>query len=134
MVAHNRLGDLIDSQVIWHLYQSAMAFVNKANNQILNDYVETIRLKLIKRIVLDPQEIFSEAHADLEKLDSEGERFAILSHALHKISQNFEKQKELTFEKASQFSNNPDLQKLLAHLKRECADDLKDFVQPTPGA
>jgi hypothetical protein len=130
MVAHNRVGDLIGSQVIWHLYQAAMTFTTKANDRILNDYVETIRLKLINKIAVDPKQIFSEAHKYLGELDSEGDRFAVLSRAIHKISQNFERQKELTFDKAAQFSRNPDLQKLLAHLKRELKDDLVDFIEP----
>jgi hypothetical protein len=134
MIAHHRLGDLVGSQVLWHLYQAAIAFVIKANDKI-GEYLETIRLKVDKKIVTETSKvIFDDAYQSLGELDTESQRFAILMRALHKIGQMLEQEK-LTFERAVKFSRRPDLKKLLADLERELKDELEDFVEePASGS
>lgn len=101
----------------------------------MNEYVETIRLRLDKKIVAaEARVIFDDAYRSLRALDTESERFAHLMRALHRLGQMLE-QERLTFKRAVKFSRRPDVKRVLADLKEEFKVDLEDFVEePAPGS
>jgi hypothetical protein len=128
MVAHHRLGDLLSSQLVWNLYQAAAAFVFNSNGQ-MGELLETIRLKIDRgRVDVPAKVIFKDAIATLDELDANSQRFAVLTRALHKISQMLEQEK-MTFKNATKFSRRPDLKKLLAELEAQLKDEL-DVEEP----
>jgi hypothetical protein len=128
MIAHHRLGDLIGTQLIWNLYQAAVAFVVTANGK-MDDLLEVIRLKIDRnRVDASSREIFEDALKALDELDTKSQRYAVLMRALHKIGQMLE-QERMTFKRATRFSRRPDLKKLLAELERELMDEL-DVSEP----
>ncbi len=124
-LAHHRIGDLVGSQVIWGVYQLAIAHVVTADAVITKEFPEVIRLKLEKGMVpAEPIEIFDTAYQELGKLDEESNRFAHLTRALHRLGQMLE-QERLTFKMVATFKDRPEVKTLVADLEREFKSDLK---------
>lgn len=125
-VSHHRIGDLVGSQLIWHVYQFALAFVANADSMITKEFPEVIRMKLKEgRVDADPKIIFKKAYDDIERLDKESERFAHLIRVLHELSRMLETEK-LTFKSLGRFRNRPRVRAILGELQREFANDLAD--------
>jgi hypothetical protein len=67
-IPHHRIGNLIGSQLIWQIYQYAMAFIANANTVITKEIPETIRIKhATDRIASEPEQIATSLFQILKK-------------------------------------------------------------------
>ena len=124
-IAHHRISDLVGSEVIWGVYQCALAFVNTAKSTITKEMPDVIRMKLEERRVdADPKVIFGRTYKEIEKLDKESERFASLIAVLHAFGRMMETHR-FTFKSVRKFRDQREVKALLAGLAKEFENDLR---------
>jgi hypothetical protein len=125
-VAHHRIGNLAGTQLIWYIYQLAMAFAGNANTKITKEIPETLRLKLTtNRITREPGEIATAMFNELKQIDNESHKFACLIRELHALGLLLETQR-LNFKSISRFPERTEVKNLIKRLQSEFADELAD--------
>lgn len=123
-VPHHRIGVLVGSQLIWRVYQLAMAFTDNANAKIGKEIPDTIRLHhTTQRIDAEPEQIAAGLFAELFKLNGESHQFAHLTRVLYQIGTMLETER-LGFEKVATFRERAKVKTLLDELAGEFAKDL----------
>jgi hypothetical protein len=125
-VAHHRIGNLTGSQLIWQIYQLAIAFAGNANTKITKEIPETLRLKLTtNRITSELGDIAAGMFDELKHIDNESHKFACLIRELHALGLMLETQ-HLNFKSISRFPERAEVKNLLKRLQTEFSDELAD--------
>ena len=123
-VPHHRIGNLIDSQLIWGVYQLAMAFAANSNSIITKEIPEVIRIKLTTNLVgKEPEQIAQELFTRLKSIDNESHKFSSLTRELHTLGFLLERER-LSFKKLVKLSRTPEVKGMLDRLKTEFSTDL----------
>jgi hypothetical protein len=123
-VPHHRIRMLTKSEMIWQLYQLAMAFAADANSKITKEIPEAIRIKLTTaRIQMDPKSMAEAMAAELKQLHDDSHKFAVLTRELQVLGQMFERER-LNFKSVLKFSERPQVEELLTRLRSAFAEAL----------
>ncbi len=128
-IAHLRIEGLVGlrgAQVIWAVYQVALADAANNNTIFTKEIPEVVRMKLTTSLIeTEPEEIVEELFDDLWRRDEESHRFAHLTRALYRLGAILEKER-MTFKQVGKFKERPEVMDLLAELERDFAKDLAD--------
>jgi hypothetical protein len=116
-IAHHRIGSLVNSQLIWEIFQLAMAHSTFANSQITKVIPEAIRIKLTTNRISKEYESLAEAMmAELKKIHDDGFKFAILLKELHVLGLLLEAE-ALSLKDIAKFHKRPEIKQLLERLE-----------------
>jgi len=125
-VPHHRIGNLIGSQLIWQVYQCAMAFAANSNTVITKEIPETIRVKLTTTlIVTEPEQLAEALFRQLEEMDKESHKYASFTREMHTLGLILETER-LSFKKLIKLSGRAEVKDIVKRLKTEFAQDLAD--------
>ena len=128
-VAHHRIGNLTGSQLIWRVYQLALAFAGNANTKITKEVPEIIRFKLTTNLIeSEADEIAMEMFNELKNIDNESHKFAYLIRELHALGLMLESE-HLSFKSISGFPRRSDVKSLLNRLQTDFANELAHHEQ-----
>jgi hypothetical protein len=121
-VAHHRLTNLIRSNLIWDVFQLAIAKHKAFNSIAVMEVPQGIRLHHAGMMDLSHGEFVKEATELLKPLSDESDRFALLLSTLQVIATELE-QSPLRFKDIAQFHERKPVMDALERLKQEFADD-----------
>lgn len=124
-VAHHRLSALIKSDLIWDIYQLALAKHKSLSNKVTIEFVQGVKLHHEGKLRLTHAEFIKESSDLLKPLNDQGGRYAHLVSALQVIAAELE-QSKLRFKDLAEFSKRPTVIAALEQLYREFSDDLND--------
>jgi hypothetical protein len=125
-VPHHRIGNLIGSQLIWEVYQLAMAFAANANTKITKEIPETIRLKVTTGLIAKgPKQLADELFQELWEIDNQSHKFASLTRVLHDLGHMLET-KRLNFKSIVKLHGQPEVKQLINRLQTEFASELEN--------
>lgn len=128
-VPHQRIGNLMGSQLVWEVYQLAMAFAANSNTVITKEIPEAIRIKLSTDLIdKEPEQMAEEMFSRLQDIDNESHRFASLIRELHTLGLLLESER-LSFQKLVKISQRPEVAAISSRLKTEFAADLPQYEQ-----
>ncbi|MFV1975519.1 MAG: hypothetical protein ACC651_07195 [Candidatus Scalindua sp.] len=128
-VPHHRIGNLTQSQLIWQIYQHAIAFSANSNTVITKEIPDTIKLKLTSdRIVKETKKIVDSLFKTLKDIDAESHKYACLTRALHALGLMLETER-LSFQGIMKLAERVEVKNLLARLKADFADELEQDEQ-----
>jgi hypothetical protein len=123
-VPHHRIGTLTGSQLIWQVYQLALAFAANANTKITKEIPEIIRLKLTTDLIArEPEEIAAAAFEELKNIADKSHKFAYLTRALHALGLMLETER-LNYKSIAKFSKRAEVTNLLQRLQTDFAAEL----------
>lgn len=115
-VAHHRVGSLLQSQVVWDKFQSAMAYASSANSMITQEVPEAMRmLCTTNRNPLDHASMGRRMVEDLRRVHDKSFKFAVLERELHALSLMLEQEK-LNWKAIATFSQRVEVQQLIQRL------------------
>lgn len=125
-IAHHRIGSLIQSQIIWETFQSAMAYTSSANGTFTKEMPEAIRLRCTTSLITKDQASMADTMVnDLRELHEGSFKFAFIIRELHALSLMLEAEK-LNLKAISKFSKRPEVQQLVERLRATFPDEHKD--------
>lgn len=128
-VPQHRIGNLTQSQLIWQVYQLAIAFSANSNTVITKEIPDTIKLKLTSdRIVEETKEIVDSLFKTLKEIDAESHKYACLTRELHALGHMLETER-LSFKGIVKLAERVEVKNLLARLKADFADELEQDEQ-----
>jgi hypothetical protein len=128
-VPHHRIGTLTGSQLIWQVYQLAMAFAANSNTKITKEIPETIRLQLSTDLITsEPQTIANAMFEELNRIDDESHKFACLTRELHALGLMLETERP-SFKSIAKFSKRAEVKDVIKRLERDFADELAHHDQ-----
>ena len=131
-IPHHRISNLTGSQLIWEIYQAAIAFIANANTQITKEIPDLIRLKLTTdRIASEPGEIAEAMFEKLKGINEESLKYACLTHGLHELSLMLETE-PLRFKRITKFSQRVAVKNLLNRLRNDFADEIAQEEKTLP--
>jgi len=115
-VAHHRVGSLLQSQVVWDKFQSAMAYASSANSMITQEVPEAMRMRCTtNRNLLDHASMGRTMIEDLSRVHDKGFKFDVLARELHALSLMLEQEK-LNLKAIATFSQRVEVQQLIQRL------------------
>ncbi|MDZ7593487.1 MAG: hypothetical protein U0932_02435 [Thiobacillus sp.] len=115
-IAHHRIGSLIQSQVIWETFQSAMAYASSANATYTKEVPETIRLRCTTDLIDHDQASMANTMLDnLRELHDSSFKYAPIMRELHVLSLMLEAER-LNLKKIANFSKRREVQQLIDRL------------------
>ena len=116
-IAHHRIGSLVRSQVIWRVFQHAMAYATNANSRICKEIPEAIRLRMTTdRIAADHGEVAEQMFQDLQGIQKEGYPFANLLREVHALGLLLEAER-MSLKAVADFSNKQEVRELISRLE-----------------
>ena len=131
-IPHHRISNLTGSQLIWEIYQAAIAFIANANTQITKEIPDLIRLKLTTdRIASEPGKIAEAMFEKLKGIKEESLKYACLTHGLHELSLMSETE-PLRFKRITKFSQRVAVKNLLNRLRNDFADEIAQEEKTLP--
>lgn len=116
-IAHHRVSSLLQSQIIWESFQSAMAYASTANSVIAQEIPEAMRL-----LNDDPAELRDRAKLSedmmnhLREAHDSGFKFSNLIRELHALALLLEAE-PLSLKAIAKFHDRPDAHALLKRLQ-----------------
>jgi hypothetical protein len=117
--AHHRVASLLNSQVVWHAFQLAMAHTTSTNSEITKEFPEVIRIRMkTDRIATDHKTLAEKLAADLEELHIKGARFGPLLHELHTLGRLLEAER-LSLKRVGKFSKRMEVVEMIARLEEK---------------
>lgn len=123
-IPHHRIGNLTQSQLIWQVYQLAIAFSANSNTVITKEIPDTIKLKLTSnRIAEETKKIVDELFKTLKDIDAESHKYSCLTRELHALGLMLETER-LSFKGIVKLAERVKVKNLLARLKADFADEL----------
>jgi len=133
-IAHHRIGSLINSQLIWDIFQSAMAYSTSANSQITKEFPEAMRLRMITdRISIEHESMAEKMVADLREIHDDGFKFAALLRELHVLTLLLEAE-TLSLKDIANFHKRPEVKQMLERLStafsKETATNISNESEP----
>lgn len=128
-VAHYRVGSLIGCNLVWDIYQAALAEANSANSVIVQQIPEAIRI-LSQRdaSVVDRESVSSEMVLELRKSHDGCFKYATLSRELHALGLLLEAER-LDLKAIAKFPNRDDVKALVANLRSAFPSDESDIAE-----
>ncbi|WP_142818630.1 hypothetical protein [Rhodoferax sediminis] len=121
-IAHLRISSLLQSQVVWNTFQSAMAYASSANAMITKEMPEAMRLRCTTgRIAVSHGSMADTMLVNLQELHNDGFRYTPLIRELHALSRMLEAEK-LKLKAVAQFSTRPEVQHLIERLRTAFPD------------
>ena len=114
--AHFRVQNLTNSIAIWQAYQLAMAYAAIENSLLTEEIPQAIRLR--KQLQREPEELASSLFARIQEVNSKGERFAKLVHALHALGRILEVER-FNFKTIGKFAEREEVKQLVAKVGRD---------------
>jgi hypothetical protein len=122
-IAHHRIGTLLESQIIWEVFQLAMAYATSANNVITQEIPEAIRLRITTNMIEhDYATIADELANKLQELHNEGFKYSDLLNELNTLSRMLEAEK-LNLKAISKFNRRPEIESIVERLKQAFPND-----------
>lgn len=118
-VAHHRVSSLLQSQVVWETFQSAMAYASTANSRIALEIPDAMRL-----LADDPAGLVNRTrHAgemvvELRATHESGFKFVLLIRELHALALLLEGE-HFSLKAIARFSKRRDAKALIARLESE---------------
>lgn len=122
-VAHHRLSNLIRSNLLWDVYQLALAGHKSLNARVVTEVPLGIRMHREGRLTSSREEFLHETSDILKPLSDESDRFAHLLAALQVIAAELERS-PLRFKDISEFHSRKAILDALGKLRSEFAVDL----------
>lgn len=126
-VAHHRLTNLIRSNVVWDVFQLALARHKSLNAKVVTEVPLGIRLHSEGRMTNSREEFLQDSSELLKPLSDESDRFTHLLAALQVIAAELEKS-SLRFKEISKFHKRKAVVEVLGKLRSEFAVDLPGAV------
>jgi hypothetical protein len=115
-VAHHRVSSLLQSQVIWDKFQSAMAYASSANSIITQEVPEAMRMRCTtNRTPRDHASMGQKMIEDLSRVHDKSFKFAVLVRELHALSLMLEQEK-LNLKAIATFSQRVEVQQVIQRL------------------
>jgi hypothetical protein len=136
-VAHYRVGSLLGDQVVWEVFQAALAFASSANMLIAQEIPDTLRILAAEREdTRDRRTTVEGMFNELRSRHCEGLKFALLSKELHALVLRLE-ERRLSRKEVATFRDRPEVQATISRLREAFSaiptgDD--DAAQPVAGA
>lgn len=116
-VAHHRISSLIQSEIIWEVFQEAMAYAASANTIITKEVPEAMRLRCTTSLIAQGHASMSNTMLDdLRELHDSGFKYALLIRELHALSLMLEA-KKLNIKAVATFSKRHEVQQLIERLR-----------------
>ncbi len=123
-IAHYRVGSLIGADLIWDIYQSAMANANSANSVIAHQVPEAIRILSKRDDSLGARQAAVENMvAELRKSHDEGFKYAMLGRELHTLGLLLEAER-LNLKAIQKFRDRTDVKDLVARLQTTFGEEV----------
>ena len=123
-VAHHRIGALLGDEVVWKVYQSAMAYASSADSLIAQQIPEAVRILSGREEDLFNRATASEhMFAELTATHTEGFKYASLLRELHAVSLLLEAER-LDLKAVARFRDRQDAKAVVARLKAEYEAEL----------
>ncbi len=118
-IAHHRVSSLIGANVVWEVYQSAMAYANSANSVIAQEIPEAIRiLSQRDEVLYDRKPAAEDMVAELRKSHDGGFKYAMLVRELHALGLLLEAER-LNLKAIANFHDRAEVKELVARLQSE---------------
>jgi hypothetical protein len=115
-VAHHRIGSLLNSQVVWEIFQAAMAYASSANAVISQEIPEAIRLRCVTdKIAQDHKTMASTMADDLRELHGESFKYDVLLNELNSLGRMLEAEK-LNLKAVGEFHKRSEVKLLIDRL------------------
>ncbi len=116
-IAHHRVSSLLQNQVVWEAFQSAMSHATTANSVITQEIPEAIRRFLENPDKFNDRELLSgEMIEALKARHDQGSKYATLIRELHVLSLLLEAE-PLGLKAIAKFSSRPDAILLIERLR-----------------
>ncbi len=135
-IAHHRIEGLVGlegAQVVWSVYQLALADAANNNFVYTKEVPEVVHKKLTTDLIKDdPQAIVERLFPDLFERDERSHRFAHLVRCLYHLGAMLEKER-MTFKQIAGFKDRERVKALIAELARDFQKEIAD-VQDEPSA
>jgi hypothetical protein len=123
-IANHRVSSLLGSNIIWDVYQSAMAYAVTANSTIQREIPDAIRIhQTTDYQQIKQRELGQTIAKDLQKLHENGFKYSVLVAELHYLSRILELEK-LSLKAIQDFKDRPQAKQLIAHLTAAFPRDL----------
>ena len=123
-IAHHRIGTLLGSDVVWTVYQLALAYATTTNARIVNEMPQAIRAKLTSnQIKKSHEEVAEYLRNDLERVQQEGFRYAALIQELHNLGNMLESNR-LSLKAIASFHNRTETKALVERLRSAFKDEM----------
>lgn len=120
--ANHRIGSLLGSQIVWDVFQGALAYAANSNAQFTNEVPEAMRLKRTTDWITKSEKEMADAMVeDLRLLHEEGFKYTKLIAELHFLGRLLETEK-LSIAAVSSFSKRPEVKQLLTRLTEAFPD------------
>lgn len=130
-IAHYRLRLLIKSEIIWNVYQLALAFATFANAMVASEIPANIKARLKGQAPTAPHsEMVTMGFAEIKKIEDEGLKFDHLLTTLQEIAKELEQQK-LDFNSIRAFDRCPAVVTAIEHLTELFSVELKPYAKTT---
>ena len=118
-IAHHRVSSLIGTNVVWEVYQSAMAYANSANSVIAQEIPDAIRILLQRdEILYDRKSAVENMVAELRKSHDGGFKYAALVRELHALCLLLEAER-LNLKAIANFHDRAEVKELVVRLQNE---------------
>lgn len=116
--ANHRIGSLLDSQLVWSIFQSALAHAAISNGKFTIEIPEAIRFKRSTNLITkSEQEMAAIMIADIRQLHDSGFNYAKLISELHYLGRLLETEK-LSVAGIAAFSKRREVRQLLTRLEK----------------
>lgn len=117
VIAHHRLSALLQNQVVWESFQSAMAHATTANSVITQEIPEAIRRHLKDPNRFNDRKKLSEDMVKfLQEKHDQGSKYENLIRELHALSLLLEAE-PLSLKAIAKFSSTPEVRLLIGRLR-----------------
>jgi len=127
-IAHHRIHSLINSQLIWDIFQLSMAYATNANSQIVKEFPEAMRLRMITdRISVSQEEMADKMIVGLKNIHDNGFKFENLLRELHVLSLLLEAE-NLSLKDIAKFHQRAEVQQLIARLTEQFPEKEKTNI------
>lgn len=116
-IANHRITSLLGSNLVWEIFQSAMAYAVSANSTIQREIPEALRIHQTTehKEKLDQVQMAAQIAKDLQELHDEGFKYALLVAELHYLSRILEIEK-LRLSQVGNFKNHHESKQIIQRL------------------
>lgn len=115
-IANHRIASLLGSNLIWEIFQSAMAYAVSANSRFQREIPDALRIhQTTEYRDLDQVQMGATIAKDVEELHNESFRYAVLVAELHYLSRILEIEK-LRLKEVEKFKYRPETQQIIQRL------------------
>lgn len=128
-IAHHRLGILLDSQVVWEVFQSAMAYASTANAIISYETPEAIRIHCNKILTMDLTKedyktVANKLESIITKQHKDSYKYSVLIGELNKLMRMLEAEK-LNLKAIGEFNQRQEVKQIVERLKQSFREELE---------